>query len=250
MGGPRRRLRPGTELAAGGERLWVEAVGGRGAVHLRFNDARAARRLMSRVGEPPLPPYIHRAPGEDLRADRRRYQTVYAARPGSVAAPTAGLHFSPGLLDDLRRAGIAMPRVTLHVGWGTFQPLPDGDLEGFRLHAERFEVPPAAAEAVAKCRARGGRVVACGTTAARVLESTAGPGGAPEARSGETELFIAPGYRWRLVDGLLTNFHLPRSSLLMLVSALAGRERVLAAYAEAVRGQYAFYSYGDAMLLL
>jgi S-adenosylmethionine:tRNA ribosyltransferase-isomerase len=198
------------------------------------------------LGETPLPPYIRRA-GPDPR-DVERYQTVYAREPGSVAAPTAGLHFTPALLDALAERGVARAELVLHVGPGTFRPLRSEDLAAGRLHAEPFELSPACADAVARARERGGRVVAVGTTTARVLETCAAGERRVVARSGATDLFLRPGSRFHVVDALLTNFHLPRSSLLLLVAAFAGRERVLRAYAEAVAARYRFHSYGDAML--
>lgn len=211
--------------------------------------------LLRRLGRLPLPPYIRRDP-----ADPERYQTVYAREEGSVAAPTAGLHFTEGLLAALAARGVTAAFVTLHVGPGTFRPVRAERVEDHRLHAEPYRVPPEAAAAIAAARARGGRVIAVGTTVARTLEAaalasggTVAPGSGPApvpAGSGRTDLFIRPGFRFRVVDGLVTNFHLPRSTLLMLVCAFAGRERVLAAYAEAVRLGYRFYSFGDAMLIL
>jgi len=199
------------------------------------------------AGETPLPPYIHRDSAR--KEDETRYQTTFARVPGSVAAPTAGLHLSERLLAELEQRGIERAEVVLHVGLGTFRPLREQDLKSHRLHAERFELPESTAEAIAKTRARGGRVVAVGTTATRVLESCATEDRNVRAASGTTDLFLAPGDRFRAIDALLTNFHLPRSSLLMLVAAFAGREHVLAAYAEALRDGYRFYSYGDAMLI-
>lgn len=196
-----------------------------------------------RHGEMPLPPYLHR-PVEDQ--DRERYQTVYARTPGAVAAPTAGLHFDETLIAACERVGIARAHVTLHVGAGTFQPVRVDELSEHRMHAELAEVPAATSAAVAACRARGGRVVAVGTTAVRALE-TAASGGRLEPYAGDTRLFITPGFRFRVVDALLTNFHLPESTLIMLVSAFAGRGHVLAAYAHAVSARYRFFSYGDAM---
>jgi S-adenosylmethionine:tRNA ribosyltransferase-isomerase len=193
----------------------------------------------------PLPPYLHR-PAED--ADRERYQTVYARTPGAVAAPTAGLHFDEPLLAACERAGIARAHVTLHVGAGTFQPVRVDELREHRMHAELAEVPPATCEAVAACRARGGRVVAVGTTSVRALESAAAAGRL-EPFAGDTRLFITPGYRFRVVDALLTNFHLPESTLLMLVAAFAGTGHVLRAYEHAVAARYRFFSYGDAMFV-
>jgi S-adenosylmethionine:tRNA ribosyltransferase-isomerase len=200
-----------------------------------------------RAGEAPLPPYIHR--GDADPADLDRYQTVYARVPGAVAAPTAGLHLGPGLLAALERAGVARAEVVLHVGPGTFRPLEEANLARGRLHPERYELPGETAAAVDRARAAGGRVVAVGTTTTRVLETCRAPGGRVRPGRGETDLFLRPGSRFEVVDALVTNFHLPRSSLLLLVAAFAGRERVLHAYTEAVRLGYRFYSYGDAMLI-
>lgn len=202
--------------------------------------------FLERLGEVPLPPYIARAP---QGADRERYQSVLARVPGAVAAPTASLHFDAALLAALHERGVARTCVTLHVGAGTFQPLRGDDPEQHSLHAERYEVLPAAAGIVSRTRAAGGRVIAVGTTAARALESCADEAGRVVAQRGDTRLFIRPGYAFRVVDALLTNFHLPESTLLMLVAAFAGRERVLRAYEHAVHERYRFFSYGDAMLL-
>jgi S-adenosylmethionine:tRNA ribosyltransferase-isomerase len=240
----RGRVREGLKLRFGELDAEVGAVAPDGEVALRF----AADAAPYRLGETPLPPYIRRT-AADAR-DAERYQTVYAREPGSVAAPTAGLHLSHALLGALGAAGIERAEVVLHVGPGTFRPLRDADLAAGRLHAEPFELPDACAEAVARARERGGRVVAVGTTAARVLESCAEADGRVRAARGTTDLFLRPGSRFRVVDALLTNFHLPRSSLLLLVAAFAGRERVLRAYAEAAAGGYRFWSYGDAMLCL
>jgi S-adenosylmethionine:tRNA ribosyltransferase-isomerase len=196
-------------------------------------------------GEMPLPPYIRRAAGA---SDRERYQTVYAREPGAVAAPTAGLHFDAALFERLAARGVAVADVTLHVGAGTFQPVRDDDLTRHRLHAEWLRVPPETVAAIEAARARGGRVVAIGTTVVRSLE-TAARDGVLAPYAGDTQLFIYPGFRWRVVDALITNFHLPESTLLMLVAAFAGREPVLAAYAHAVRERYRFFSYGDAMFV-
>ena len=199
------------------------------------------------AGETPLPPYIRRDAAQ--AEDEARYQTTFARVPGSIAAPTAGLHLSERLLAELVERGIECAEVVLHVGLGTFRPLRQEDLTHHRLHEEYFELPDSTAAAVARTRARGGRVVAVGTTATRVLETRATDDRNVRAGSGTTDLFLAPGDRFRAVDALLTNFHLPRSSLLLLVAAFAGRVSVLAAYAEAVREGYRFYSYGDAMLI-
>jgi S-adenosylmethionine:tRNA ribosyltransferase-isomerase len=207
-------------------------------------DAEIEPRLAA-LGHVPLPPYIARA---DRADDTERYQTVWAREPGAIAAPTAGLHFSVELLAALRAAGIERAAVTLHVGIGTFKPVTAELVHEHRMEPERYEIPAATAEAIARTRARGGRIVAVGTTVVRTLESAAAADGEVRAASGRTGLFITPGFRFRVVDLLLTNFHLPRSTLLMLVSAFAGRERVLAAYREAIARGYRFYSYGDAML--
>ncbi len=199
-------------------------------------------------GETPLPPYIRRDAPE--AADAERYQTAFARVDGSVAAPTAGLHLSAHLLRRLARRGVERAELLLHIGPGTFRPLREGDLRSGRLHPEAFELPDGVASAVARTRARGGRVVAVGTSAARVLETRAQADGSVRAGSGETQLFLKPGDAFRATDALLTNFHLPRSSLLLLAAAFAGRERLLSAYAEAIRAGYRFYSYGDAMLIL
>jgi len=202
-------------------------------------------QLLERHGHVPLPPYIRRV---DAAADRERYQTVYADKPGAVAAPTAGLHFDNEMLDALRGQGVATARLTLHVGAGTFQPIRGDDIDSHVMHAERVEVPPATVQAIEAARRRGGRVVAVGTTVVRSLE-TAAATGTLCAFDGESQLFIKPGYRFRVVDALLTNFHLPRSTLLLLVSAFAGSELMRRAYAHAVAARYRFFSYGDAMFI-
>ena len=201
--------------------------------------------LLQGLGHMPLPPYITR---EDTQRDRERYQTVYAETPGAVAAPTAGLHFDQALLNQLKEAGIQSTTVTLHVGAGTFQPVRVDNIEDHHMHAEWLEVPQSACEAIAAARARGGRVVAVGTTAVRSLE-TAAQGGSLKPFSGDSRIFIYPSYQFRVVDAMITNFHLPESTLLMLVSAFAGRESTMAAYRHAVEQRYRFFSYGDAMLL-
>jgi S-adenosylmethionine:tRNA ribosyltransferase-isomerase len=234
---------PGSRIALAGS-ADVTVVGRDGDFWL-LEFAEDPGAVFERCGEVPLPPYLKRSP-EDF--DRERYQTVYAREPGAVAAPTAGLHFDPQLLAACRDAGIASTCVTLHVGAGTFQPVRVDDLREHRMHAELAEVPAAACQAVDACRRRGGRVVAVGTTAVRALESAAAAGElAPYA--GDTRLFIKPGDRFRVVDALVTNFHLPESTLLMLVAAFAGREHVLNTYRHAVRAGYRFFSYGDAMLV-
>jgi S-adenosylmethionine:tRNA ribosyltransferase-isomerase len=237
------RVRCGLRLRLAGLEAEVQSLAGQGQVTLRFAaDAEPYAR-----GEAPLPPYIRRQ-GADA-ADGERYQTVYARVPGSVAAPTAGLHLSERLLASLDAAGVERTELVLHVGPGTFRPLQPEDLAARRLHHEAYELPDACAEAVERTRSRGGRVVAVGTTSARVLEACAGPDGRLRPGSGTTDLFLTPGCPFRVVDALLTNFHLPRSSLLLLAAAFAGRERLLHAYAQAIASGYRFYSYGDAMFI-
>ncbi|MBX3702964.1 MAG: tRNA preQ1(34) S-adenosylmethionine ribosyltransferase-isomerase QueA [Steroidobacteraceae bacterium] len=232
----------GTVGLPGGARATV--VGRQGEFYELELD-RDALPYLEAHGSMPLPPYL----GRDAEpSDRERYQTVYAAEPGAVAAPTAGLHFDGAMLARLRAAGVGIARLTLHVGAGTFQPLRTEEVEEHRLHAERFRLPAETVAAVAAARACGGRVVAVGTTVVRALEAAAA-GGALAAGEGETDLFIRPGFRFRVVDALVTNFHLPESSLLVLVAAFAGRERVLAAYHHAIAAGYRFYSYGDAMFI-
>lgn len=217
-----------------------------GFLRLAFADDLEVAALLDAVGHMPLPPYIRRP---DQEADRERYQTVFARRPGAVAAPTAGLHFTPELLAELSSRGVEQAYVTLHVGAGTFQPMRVSRIEEHRMHRERLEVSAEAADAIAACRERGGRVVAVGTTVVRTIESAADAAGGVSPAMMETDIFIRPGHRFRVVDAMITNFHLPESTLLMLVSAFAGREHILAAYAEAVVERYRFFSYGDAMLL-
>ena len=213
---------------------------------LRFDIDEPLFEWLERHGEVPLPPYITRQIGDD---DARRYQTVYARYAGAVAAPTAGLHFDTSMLAALARRGVGTAFVTLHVGAGTFSPVESKDLSQHRMHAERFDVPATTAQAIAITRARGGRILAVGTTTLRALESAADAGGGVQPLTGETRLFITPGFRFRVVDRLLTNFHLPKSTLLMLVSAFAGMETVRRAYRHAVAKRYRFFSYGDAMLI-
>jgi S-adenosylmethionine:tRNA ribosyltransferase-isomerase len=226
----------------------VLAVEGEGFLQLRFSGIDDLASYCEAHGELPLPSYLGRAPHP---ADERRYQTIFAtdAALGAVAAPTAGLHFSEQIVKELQARGVQLAALTLLVGPGTFLPVRAAQIEDHRMEAERFEIPLAVAEAVARTRRSGGRVIAVGTTSARALEA-ASEGDGVRAGSGMTDLFIRPGYRFRALDGLLTNFHLPGSTLLMLVSALAGRERVLAAYAHAVAQRYRFFSYGDCCLFL
>jgi S-adenosylmethionine:tRNA ribosyltransferase-isomerase len=245
---PGRKLRPGTQVSFGGGRLLAAITGpGEGGLRLvRFSGRGALSDLLDELGATPLPPYIKRpAPRPE---DRERYQTVYASRPGAVAAPTAGLHFTPEVLQALEARGVRRATITLHVGWGTFQPVETERIEDHVIHEECYEVSEAAAETANAVRAAGGRIVAVGTTTVRTLETCASEDGV-RAGSGWTRCFIYPGYTFRAVDALLTNFHLPRSSLLMLVSAFAGRELILAAYQAAVERRYRFFSYGDCMFI-
>ena len=238
----------GERVAVGsGLALTLEARLGEGRWAVRPDPDGPAGRLLEAHGLVPLPPYIRK--GIESAGDRSRYQTVYAEVPGSVAAPTAGLHFTPGVFDRLDRRGIGRVDVTLHVGIGTFRPIEVDRIDDHVLHAEAAELTPEVAEDLNRRKAGGGRIVAVGTTSTRVLEA-ASRSGRFEPFSGETALYLKPGHEFRGVDALLTNFHLPRSSLLVLVSALAGVELIRAAYEEAIRREYRFYSYGDAMLIL
>jgi S-adenosylmethionine:tRNA ribosyltransferase-isomerase len=245
-----RQLPVGQELSLEGapeQKALILERGPRGRAKVSLS--RPALELAEVWGQVPLPPYIKRPQGPEP-GDRRRYQTVYASQAGAVAAPTAGLHLSPELLAALARRGVELAKLTLHVGYGTFAEPSPADLAAGRLHAEWVELPESTCQAVARAKAGGGRVVAVGTTSLRALEWRCGPGGVPRAGAGWCDILIAPGHRFQAVDGLITNFHLPRTTLLMLVSALAGRERVLEAYAEAVRQGYRFYSFGDAMMVI
>ena len=250
---PGRRLRPGAVVTVApgfGVRIEPEAEGASGGPTRRVRlllDGTDAHAALERYGHVPLPPYIRRP---DVASDRERYQTVYARETGSVAAPTAGLHFTPELLARLAERGIEKAELVLHVGPGTFRPVEVQDVRQHRVQPEGFKIPDSVAESFSRTRANGGRVIAVGTTVTRALESALDPDGRLRRGDGETELVVVPGFRFRAVDALVTNFHLPRSSLLLLVAAFAGRERVLRAYAEAARLRYRFYSYGDAMLVV
>ncbi len=241
---PARRVRPGQRLIFRESVLEAELVGGEGNTRrLRFHSRGDFMQWVWKHGRMPLPPYIEQT-GEADERDRRRYQTVYAAAEGSVAAPTAGLHFTRELLDRIEHEF-----VTLHVGYGTFQPVWAEDVRQHRMQEEHFEVSEKAADRINRHRREGGKLVAVGTTTTRVLETLWSRHGEVRAGRGSTELFVYPGYRFGAVDALITNFHLPRSTLLMLVSAFAGRELILRCYEEAVKKSYRFYSYGDAMLI-
>lgn len=212
---------------------------------LHFEGGHKVYDVLGKIGEVPLPPYItHHADA----SDESRYQTVYAKHDGSVAAPTAGLHFDEALLDEVQARGVALAYVTLHVGAGTFQPVRDDDISKHIMHSERYQVPPETVEAVVKTKAAGGRVIAVGTTSMRTLEA-ASSSGTLLAQQAETQIFIKPGYEFKTVDRLITNFHLPKSTLMMLVAAFAGRENMVNAYRHAVENRYRFFSYGDAMLI-
>jgi S-adenosylmethionine:tRNA ribosyltransferase-isomerase len=245
----RGRLTEGETIAVEPGPLQLQLVGRSPEGHwlARPSEPGSAAELLERFGQIPLPPYIRKGRAAD--ADRERYQTVFAQRTGAVAAPTAGLHFTPRVFTRLRERGIAWTYVTLHVGLGTFQPIQTDDPRQHRMHREWGELSAVAAAEIRACRERGGRVVAVGTTSVRVLETAAAVGDG-QPWSGETELFIYPPYRFRAVDALVTNFHLPRTSLLLLVSAFAGVDLVQQAYKTAIEREYRFYSYGDAMLIL
>jgi S-adenosylmethionine:tRNA ribosyltransferase-isomerase len=241
------------EFARGRVPAMLAGVDDSGEALLVFDDPAGGERAMAAAGYPPLPPYIRRREAEARRrrrSDRARYQTVFARQPASVAAPTAGLHFTGRLFRRLRAAGVEVAFVTLAVGPGTFRAIRHEDIAGHRLEPEEAEIPAEAAAAIAAARRRGGRVVAVGTTVTRTLESFADGLGGVRAQRGPADLYIRPGHRFTVVDALVTNFHLPQSSLLVLAAAFAGRERILAAYAEAVRRGYRFYSFGDAMVIL
>jgi S-adenosylmethionine:tRNA ribosyltransferase-isomerase len=248
-------VRPGRKIGVG-ERLYfgehgeleaeVLARGEFGERTIRFAPTRDFWKLIEQIGHVPLPPYIDRP---DRPGDRERYQTVYSRERGSVAAPTAGLHFTADILQEIRQRGIQMAEITLHVGLGTFQPVHVERVEEHRLHAECYEIAAETAEKINGALAAGRRVVAVGTTTVRTLEYSAQQDGRVRAESGQADLFIYPGYAFRVVSALLTNFHLPQSTLLMLVCALGGREHVLAAYRHAVSQRYRFYSYGDCMFV-
>ena len=248
---PGQKLKPGARVVFEGDGAVIEGevldrhFHGRRTIRLTARDG--VMEAIERIGHIPLPPYIKRA---DTLEDRERYQTVFAREAGSIAAPTAGLHFTPSLLESLRTGGVRQVYVTLHVGYGTFKPVRVDEVEEHRVDSETFSVPASTVRELADARAQHGRVIAVGTTTTRVLESLPSQPDLEHDVAGATDLFIHPGHHFQFVEGLVTNFHLPRSSLLMLVAAFGGREHVLAAYREAVEQRYRFYSYGDAMLIL
>ena len=252
---PGRKVPVGERLLFGNGKVQLAAEiignGEFGERTLRFEGVQDFFGTLDRLGHIPLPPYIHRTAAADEQEDRERYQTVYAGERGSAAAPTAGLHFTPAVLEAIRARGVEIAYVTLHVGLGTFQPVRVEELSEIVLHEEHYTLPAATADALNQARAEGRRIVAAGTTTTRTLEHCAArANGHPlQAHSGSTSIFLQPGHHFRMVDALLTNFHLPQSTLLMLVSAFAGREHVLRAYAHAVQTCYRFFSYGDCMFL-
>lgn len=244
---PGRRLAPGTWCSFGDGLLRAEIVdrAPEGARLVRFHYQGVFEEILDRLGQMPLPPYIH----ERLQ-DRERYQTVYAREEGSAAAPTAGLHFTPELLEQIREKGIEIVPVLLHVGLGTFRPVKEEDVSQHQMHVEHYEVTPEAAEKINRARAEGHRCVCIGTTSVRTLETASTEDGLVHAQNGDTGIFIMPGYHFKATDALVTNFHLPQSTLLMLISALMGREEALRVYRIAVEEKYRFFSFGDAMLIL
>lgn len=243
---PGRKAKPGTKLQFGDGLLKAEVVDvvEEGNRLIRFQYEGIFEEILDQLGQMPLPPYI-----THQLEDKNRYQTVYAKHSGSAAAPTAGLHFTPELLEEIRAKGVDIAEVTLHVGLGTFRPVKADDILDHHMHAEFYQISEEAAEKMNRAKASGHRVICVGTTSCRTIESAAKEDGTIEASSGWTEIFIYPGYRFKMLDALITNFHLPESTLLMLVSALAGREHVLAAYEEAVKEKYRFFSFGDAMFI-
>ena len=243
---PGRKLRTGTRLTFGDGELTAQVVGEEadGNRLVRFEYRGIFLEVLERLGKMPLPPYIK----EELQ-DRERYQTVYSKVLGSAAAPTAGLHFTPELLEQISARGVGIGYVTLHVGLGTFRPVKEETIEAHPMHSEFCTVPPETAELINRTRVAGGRCICVGTTSCRTLESWAEEDGHMEPRAGWTNIYIYPGYRFKVMDGLITNFHLPESTLVMLVSAFAGREPVLAAYRQAVEERYRFFSFGDAMFI-
>lgn len=243
---PGKKARPGTVLSFGDGLLkgTVEEILEEGNRKIRFSYQGIFEEILDQLGQMPLPPYIkHRL------EDKNRYQTVYAKHDGSAAAPTAGLHFTRELLDQIREMGVEVAEITLHVGLGTFRPVKVEKVEEHHMHSEFYLVDEATAEKINQTRRRGGRIIAVGTTSCRTLESASTEDGVLHAGSGWTDIFIYPGYRFKMVDALITNFHLPKSTLMMLVSALAGRDHIMAAYREAVAERYRFFSFGDAMFI-
>lgn len=243
---PGKKARPGAKISFGDGLLVGEVVDvvEEGNRLIRFSFEGIFEEILDQLGQMPLPPYI-----THQLQDKNRYQTVYAKHTGSAAAPTAGLHFTPELLEEIRGKGIEIAKVTLHVGLGTFRPVKVDEITDHHMHSEFYQIGEEAAAKINRTKERGGRVICVGTTSCRTVESAADEHGILQAKSGWTDIFIYPGYQFRVLDGLITNFHLPESTLIMLVSALAGRENVLAAYEEAVKERYRFFSFGDAMFI-
>ena len=243
---PGKKAKPGTRLVFGGGLLRAEVVDivEEGNRLIRFEYEGIFEEILDQLGQMPLPPYI-----THQLEDKNRYQTVYATHTGSAAAPTAGLHFTPELLEEIKAKGVDIARVTLHVGLGTFRPVKVDEITEHHMHSEFFMIDEEAAEKINRAKETGHRVICVGTTSCRTVESAADENGHLEAKSGWTQIFIYPGYKFKVLDCLITNFHLPESTLIMLVSALAGREHVLAAYEEAVKERYRFFSFGDAMFI-
>ena len=244
---PGKKCKPGTVIRFGDGILTGEITGiaEEGNRLIRFSYEGIFEEILDRLGQMPLPPYITHA-----LADKNRYQTVYAKYDGSAAAPTAGLHFTPELLEEIRAMGVEIAEVTLHVGLGTFRPVKETDVLKHHMHSEFYQITQDEADKINRAKREGRRVIAVGTTSTRTLEAASDENGFLTEKSGWTEIFIYPGYRFKVIDALITNFHLPESTLVMLVSALAGREQVLAAYEEAVRERYRFFSFGDAMFII
>ena len=244
---PGRKAKPGTKISFGDGLLVGEVIDiveeGNRLIHFEYEGI--FEEILDQLGQMPLPPYI-----THQLQDRNRYNTVYAKHEGSAAAPTAGLHFTPELLKEVEARGIDIARVTLHVGLGTFRPVKVDDVTDHHMHSEFYQIDAEAAEKINRAKENGGRIICVGTTSCRTIESAAKEDGSLEACSGWTEIFIYPGYKFKVLDGLITNFHLPESTLIMLVSALAGRDHVLAAYEEAVKERYRFFSFGDAMIVI
>jgi len=249
----RGRIRPGDRLQFG-EGLEAEVIAPtlNGMANLCFTFQGSFDRMLKKWGRPPLPPYILRknSDSEQVEKDRQAYQTVYAAQPGAIAAPTAGLHFTQGLLTDLKEKGVDLVSITLHVGYGTFAPIKSELISEHRIHSEVYQVSAQAARVINEQKRKGGRIIAVGTTTVRVLEHQALTHGRLQEERGDCKLFITPGFKFHLVNGLITNFHLPETTLMLLVSAFAGRDAILEAYQEAIQKGYRFYSYGDAMFII
>lgn len=249
MAGGAQKVKPGERIFVEDGAVIFEGRTKNGMAIVSFSSEDEMERIIKNLGTVPLPPYIRRDGGRADAQDVERYQTVFAVKDGSCAAPTAGLHFTERILDEIRGKGVTVAPVILHVGPGTFKPVKTENIEEHVMDPEPFEIPESSAQAVTAAKKDGRRVIAVGSTVTRCLESSVDESGAMQPRSGETDLFIKPGYRFKAVDAMLTNFHLPRSTLLILVSAFAGRELTLSAYETAVRAEYRFFSYGDAMFI-